>query len=499
MILWINSIGVLFDGVSWMQPHLRLLGINPREILSNVITHIHEDHSNIIDMIFNGHKCTVITTKVIWEMFKMKMVKVLNISKKEVEKLVSFVEVVPGKILKRYGAQWDFWYTVHSIPTIGVQVSVGENSIICAGDTIWGEKLAKLVELNVISQEKRKEIMEIPERKSDLTIMDAGGGLIHPLIDELARLSEQVKKYLVLTHIGAIPPEFQQMFRLMHMGKTYTIIPQQPKINDLLILSKMPLLEGAKNEWVNVLFSQGKIEEYSPKTILIKQGDPGKKFCILLAGTVEVLVGEQQDEQQIALLSPGDFFGDFSLLQNAPCIATIKSISPVRLLTISKKIYLEFVVDTFLDQKLRKIYDLRPLLMEIALFKNLSAENINWIIERVKKQSFKAGEIIVRQESMGDNFYLILDGKVGVYVQVNGEIRHVADLSKNQSFGEKALLEPSGVRMATVIASIPTNTLLISKEVFQEMLEKIPYLSVELGLVANRRKKDTAQKIRKAE
>ena len=57
-VLFINSMPLLIDGPSWTKEHLRAFGLSISEIKGNILSHIHGDHSSVIDTILSGHKVT---------------------------------------------------------------------------------------------------------------------------------------------------------------------------------------------------------------------------------------------------------------------------------------------------------------------------------------------------------------------------------------------------------------------------------------------------------
>jgi len=59
--------------------------------------------------------------------------------------------------------------------------------------------------------------------------------------------------------------------------------------------------------------------------VLIRQGDPGDLFFVLVKGSAEVRKGNRR----IATLGAGDFAGEIALLTNAPRMATVRTTSPV--------------------------------------------------------------------------------------------------------------------------------------------------------------------------
>jgi CRP-like cAMP-binding protein len=64
---------------------------------------------------------------------------------------------------------------------------------------------------------------------------------------------------------------------------------------------------------------------------LVRQGQPGDTFYVLLEGEADVEV----DGQRRPTLQPGNFFGEISMLDRGPATATVVTRTPARLMVMS--------------------------------------------------------------------------------------------------------------------------------------------------------------------
>jgi CRP/FNR family transcriptional regulator, cyclic AMP receptor protein len=64
---------------------------------------------------------------------------------------------------------------------------------------------------------------------------------------------------------------------------------------------------------------------------LTRQGDVGREFFIIVAGKAEVT----RNGNRIAVLGPGSFFGEMSLLDKRPRTATVTTTEPTRVLVMN--------------------------------------------------------------------------------------------------------------------------------------------------------------------
>lgn len=69
-----------------------------------------------------------------------------------------------------------------------------------------------------------------------------------------------------------------------------------------------------------------------PGTVVFREGDPARALFVLLAGELEVTKQSRRgSEARVAILGPNDTFGEMSLLDMQPRSATVRTLSPVRL------------------------------------------------------------------------------------------------------------------------------------------------------------------------
>ena len=72
---------------------------------------------------------------------------------------------------------------------------------------------------------------------------------------------------------------------------------------------------------------------------LIRQGERGREFFVLLDGIVDV----SRDGGSVDTMAAGDFFGEIALVSNVPRTATVTALSPIRLLVITDRDFRAFL------------------------------------------------------------------------------------------------------------------------------------------------------------
>jgi CRP-like cAMP-binding protein len=68
---------------------------------------------------------------------------------------------------------------------------------------------------------------------------------------------------------------------------------------------------------------------------LIREGERGREFFVLLEGTADVFKGKRK----ISTMGPGDFFGEIALISDSPRTATVVARTPLRALVITDRAF----------------------------------------------------------------------------------------------------------------------------------------------------------------
>jgi CRP/FNR family cyclic AMP-dependent transcriptional regulator len=99
------------------------------------------------------------------------------------------------------------------------------------------------------------------------------------------------------------------------------------------LISGIPLFEGSSGRELAQVAAIAQQVSRRDGDVLIKEGEPGQDFFVLVEGTVEVRKGQRR----VATLGPGDFVGEIALLTDAPRTATVRATSPVSALVLTRR------------------------------------------------------------------------------------------------------------------------------------------------------------------
>jgi len=114
-------------------------------------------------------------------------------------------------------------------------------------------------------------------------------------------------------------------------------------------------------------------------------------------------------------------------------------------------------------------------LKSIWLFSSCSGAELRKIRASLDALSVPAGKVLVEEGRIGQEFFIIVEGKATV--TRNG--RKVATLSAGDHFGELALLDRRP-RSASVVSTTDMDMLVMSQRQFNGLLESVPTIARKL-------------------
>src|SRR5262245_36649179 len=74
-------------------------------------------------------------------------------------------------------------------------------------------------------------------------------------------------------------------------------------------------------------------------TVLFREGDPGREMYVLQSGRVQLRRRIKNEEKIVAVLPPGEFFGEMSIVNNRPRSATATVIEDAKMLVIDSRTF----------------------------------------------------------------------------------------------------------------------------------------------------------------
>ncbi len=245
----------------------------------------------------------------------------------------------------------------------------------------------------------------------------------------------------------------------------------QDKLN---IIAKLELLEFFPPQARERIAESCKEITYSFGDVIVREGDPGDAFYILVEGRARVFKrGEGGEEIPLNVLRPGDEFGEMALLEEGTRTATVRASGDVRLYRLDRVDFHRILGE---DPELRNLQQLRirhrkvhNFLRATEGFGSLPPKTLQDFLEHLSPMSVAANETIVREGEISEEFYIIEEGRARVFVSENGTDRNVAFLRAGDYFGEVSALEGTP-RTATVQSVSECRLLCMKREALQALM-----------------------------
>lgn len=98
-----------------------------------------------------------------------------------------------------------------------------------------------------------------------------------------------------------------------------------------------PILKNLPKEVRNEIIQRAENEKFSAGTMVCRQGDSGDSFFMIKSGIIRIYRKTQENiETELAVLGPGDSFGEMALLTGAPRAANVLVVEDAELTSLSK-------------------------------------------------------------------------------------------------------------------------------------------------------------------
>lgn len=105
------------------------------------------------------------------------------------------------------------------------------------------------------------------------------------------------------------------------------------------LIKSVPLFEHcSKSDLAKIAHIADEIDLREGK-VLIKEGDRGREFFVIVDGAVEV----RRNGKKLATLGPGDFVGEMALLSKTPRTATVTAVTPIDALVITDRAFTDLL------------------------------------------------------------------------------------------------------------------------------------------------------------
>jgi len=292
-IIWLNHQGIMVDppvnSTEWLEDS----NVNPKLIDSIILTHCHADHdAGTFQKILEEGKVTVYSTETVMMSFLRKYSSLSGVPVDYLMRLFDFHPIKIGKPVFIHDGRFMFFYTLHSIPTIGFQMQFQDQSFVYSSDHNNDPEIHRqLYDEGHISEERYDELRKFPW-DSKVIYHESGIAPLHTPITFLNSLPEEIQKRIVVYHIAKKDFPEQTGLTLATFGientldfeTTPPLFEKATQILGLLkhldFLQELPIDKA--QEFLNIVDE----EQYSKGDLIIQRGTKGDKFYIIYSGNV---------------------------------------------------------------------------------------------------------------------------------------------------------------------------------------------------------------------
>ncbi len=117
---------------------------------------------------------------------------------------------------------------------------------------------------------------------------------------------------------------------------------------------------------------------------------------------------------------------------------------------------------------------------EVPLLARLPPEDVRALASTARLRAYPAGTVIIREGDPGDSLHVVVEGQVRITVgSPTGEEATVAVMGQGDFFGDFALLD-GRPRSASVLAALPTRTLVVTRDAFVSWISQRPTAALAL-------------------
>jgi CRP-like cAMP-binding protein len=247
---------------------------------------------------------------------------------------------------------------------------------------------------------------------------------------------------------------------------------------DLALLKTFSPLDGLKAENLHALARKTQVRELDAGRVLFKEGDTDKRTFYLVSGQVEL----RAEDRVMGMIRAGTPESRMPLTPGLPRKFTARAASDLEYIVIDSDLLDvlitwdqtgQYEVAELGSDGMEVTGDWMTTLLQTKAFHRIPPANIQAIFMRMQRINYKAGDVVIKQGTEGDYFYVVVSGRCVVTREtpLNKEGIKLAELGPGDSFGEEALIAEAK-RNATVTMLSDGTLMRLGKGDFQTLLNE---------------------------
>jgi CRP-like cAMP-binding protein len=237
-------------------------------------------------------------------------------------------------------------------------------------------------------------------------------------------------------------------------------------------------LDGLKRDNLAALARKVQIRELSPGQLLFKEGDTEKRTIYVVSGILELV----NEAKVVGKIEGGTDGARNPIAPVFPRRVTAKARDRVHFISIDSDL-----LDVMLTWDQTGTYEVSELqgksdqgnedwmtmLLQTKAFHKIPPANIQAIFMRMQQINYRTGDVVLKQGSEGDYFYVLIRGSALVTREtpLSKEGIKLAELKVGDTFGEEALISEAK-RNATVTMQSDGAVMRLGKDDFKKLLNE---------------------------
>lgn len=488
-IIWLNHNGIMVDPPVNSTEWLLSSNVNPKFIDSIILTHCHADHdAGTFQKILEEGRVTIYTTKTVMESFLRKYSAFSGESPEHLRRLFSFQPIYIDRPLTIHGGEFDIFYALHSIPTMGFRLSFQGRSFVYSSDHQADPAVQRtMLEQGNMSEERFEQLRNFPW-ESDVIYHESGIAPLHTPLAFLASLPEDVQQRIVVYHIAQ--KDFSKINDTSLQRATFGIentlfFPTEPSVYEdayraLDILKRLDFFESLPVKKVQEFLSIIERRHFARGEKVIEEGTKGDYFYIIEWGNASVMKENLVRGKQLGAY---EYFGEVALLTGSTRTADIVADTELETIVIPRDRFVNFVSGTEFGRVLQRVIDRRDnrtwnLLVESEAFAHLSDYQRMWFESYLEPCSFPGSTTILEEGEPLPGLYVVTDGLVEAW---NGDGRK-RTIERGGTIGLLHRIMRGESSQYTYTAARPVEALFMTRDDALELIDRNPGLAMRVGI-----------------
>ena len=244
------------------------------------------------------------------------------------------------------------------------------------------------------------------------------------------------------------------------------------------LLKRFSPLNGLKRDNLAALLRKVQLRELSPGQVLFKEGDTEKRTFYIASGILELL----DQGKVVDKVEGGTDTARNPVAPVLPRRLSARARDRVQFISIDSDL-----LDVMLTWDQTGTYEVTDLqgksddsgqdwmtmLLQTKAFHKIPPANIQAIFMRMQQINYKSGDVVLKQGSEGDYFYVLTRGQAVVTREtpLSKEGIKLAELQVGDTFGEEALISEAK-RNATVTMAVDGAVMRLGKDDFKKLLNE---------------------------